>query len=70
MPLTKAASAEYGRQGIRVNCLCPGFIETEIMGASGGSQSFGCQSNGGAVVFDEFESEKADLPVIVASVPV
>jgi NAD(P)-dependent dehydrogenase (short-subunit alcohol dehydrogenase family) len=34
--LTKSASAEYGRQGIRVNCLCPGFIETEIMGASGG----------------------------------
>ena len=35
--LTKSASAEYGRRGIRVNCLCPGFIETEIMGASGGS---------------------------------
>jgi NAD(P)-dependent dehydrogenase (short-subunit alcohol dehydrogenase family) len=34
--LTKSASSEYGRQGIRVNCLCPGFIETEIMGASGG----------------------------------
>ena len=36
--LTKSASAEYGRKGVRVNCLCPGFIETEIMGASGGSQ--------------------------------
>lgn len=35
--LTKSASAEYGRQGIRVNCLCPGFIETEIMGKSGGT---------------------------------
>lgn len=34
--LTKSASSEYGRKGIRVNCLCPGFIETEIMGASGG----------------------------------
>ena len=33
--LTKCASAEYGRQGIRVNAICPGFIETEIMGASG-----------------------------------
>jgi NAD(P)-dependent dehydrogenase (short-subunit alcohol dehydrogenase family) len=36
--LTKSASAEYGRKGIRVNCICPGFIETEIMGASGGSR--------------------------------
>ena len=35
--LTKSASSEYGRRGIRVNCLCPGFIETEIMGASGGA---------------------------------
>lgn len=36
--LTKSASAEYGRKGVRVNCLCPGFIETEIMGASGGER--------------------------------
>jgi NAD(P)-dependent dehydrogenase (short-subunit alcohol dehydrogenase family) len=36
--LTRSASAEYGRKGVRVNCLCPGFIETEIMGASGGAQ--------------------------------
>ena len=33
--LTKSASAEYGRKGVRVNCICPGFIETEIMGAAG-----------------------------------
>jgi NAD(P)-dependent dehydrogenase (short-subunit alcohol dehydrogenase family) len=32
---TKAAAAEYGRQGIRANALCPGFILTEIMGAAG-----------------------------------
>jgi NAD(P)-dependent dehydrogenase (short-subunit alcohol dehydrogenase family) len=35
--LTKSASAEYGHKGIRCNALCPGFIETEIMGASGGA---------------------------------
>jgi NAD(P)-dependent dehydrogenase (short-subunit alcohol dehydrogenase family) len=32
---TKSAAVEHGRNGIRVNALCPGFIMTEIMGASG-----------------------------------
>lgn len=33
--LTKGAAAEYGKHNIRVNCVCPGFIHTEIMGAAG-----------------------------------
>lgn len=36
--LTKAAAVEYGRKGIRANAICPGFILTEIMGASGGER--------------------------------
>jgi NAD(P)-dependent dehydrogenase (short-subunit alcohol dehydrogenase family) len=28
--ITKAAAVEYGGRGIRVNCLCPGFIYTEM----------------------------------------
>jgi 3-oxoacyl-[acyl-carrier protein] reductase len=32
---TKSAAVEYGPQGIRANCLCPGFIHTE-MSAPGG----------------------------------
>ena len=33
--ITKCASIELGPSGIRVNCICPGFILTEIMGAAG-----------------------------------
>jgi NAD(P)-dependent dehydrogenase (short-subunit alcohol dehydrogenase family) len=31
---TKAAAVEYGRKGIRANCLCPGFIHTEMSAGS------------------------------------
>jgi NAD(P)-dependent dehydrogenase (short-subunit alcohol dehydrogenase family) len=33
--LTKAGAIEYGGRRIRVNCVCPGFIHTEGMGAGG-----------------------------------
>ncbi len=33
--LTTVAAVEYGKQNIRVNAVCPGFIHTEIMGATG-----------------------------------
>jgi NAD(P)-dependent dehydrogenase (short-subunit alcohol dehydrogenase family) len=29
--LTRALAAEYGRKGIRINCLCPGGIETPFL---------------------------------------
>jgi NAD(P)-dependent dehydrogenase (short-subunit alcohol dehydrogenase family) len=32
---TRTAAIEYGARGIRVNCVCPGFVHTEIMGAHG-----------------------------------
>jgi NAD(P)-dependent dehydrogenase (short-subunit alcohol dehydrogenase family) len=32
--LTKSAALECAAAGIRVNCVCPGYIKTEIMGAT------------------------------------
>jgi len=29
--LTRALSVEYGRKGVRINCLCPGGIETPLL---------------------------------------
>jgi NAD(P)-dependent dehydrogenase (short-subunit alcohol dehydrogenase family) len=33
---TRTVAHEVGQYGIRVNAICPGYILTEIMGASGG----------------------------------
>jgi NAD(P)-dependent dehydrogenase (short-subunit alcohol dehydrogenase family) len=29
--LTKAAALEYGKQGLRINAVCPGFVQTELI---------------------------------------
>ena len=36
--ITKAAAVEYGAQGIRAICICPGFIETEMSGGPGAAE--------------------------------
>lgn len=37
--LTKTAAVEYARKGIRVNSVCPGWVETPMLGALGGSNA-------------------------------
>lgn len=36
--LTKNMAIDYGRVGIRVNCICPGFIDTPLFNAVMGSE--------------------------------
>jgi len=38
--LTKNMAMDYGRMGIRVNCICPGFIDTPLFRQVIGSEAF------------------------------
>ena len=35
--LTRQAAVEYGSKGIRVNCVCPGFVDTPMLAGAGGN---------------------------------
>jgi NAD(P)-dependent dehydrogenase (short-subunit alcohol dehydrogenase family) len=39
--LTKNMAIDYGRLGVRVNCVCPGFIDTPMFRAVMGSETMG-----------------------------
>ena len=38
--LTKNMAMDYGRMGIRVNCVCPGFIDTPLFRQVVGNENF------------------------------
>ncbi len=64
--LTKSAAAEYGPKGIRANAICPGFILSEIMGASGG-EHFPEMAGKAALKRAGTPSEVAEVAAFLAS---
>ena len=63
---TKSAAVEYGAQGIRVNCLCPGFIHTE-MSAPGGEKLAACMGAKSALGRGGQPEEVAEVAAFLAS---
>jgi len=52
--LTRAMAIDYGKYGIRVNCVCPGDVDTPMLHSE-------CQQLGGAP--DQFMQEAANRPI-------
>ena len=65
--VTKAAALEYGTKGIRVNAICPGFIETEMSGGKGAAERFPALVKGSALQRGGQPEEVAELASFLAS---
>ena len=61
--LTRNLAIDYGRRGIRVNCLCPGLIETSMTAASSSPGSRSCWSR----FVDAHQLGRAGQPAEVAA---
>ena len=65
--ITKAAAVEYGSQGIRAVCICPGFIETEMSGGPGAADRRPELVGGTALKRGGQPEEVAELAAFLAS---
>jgi NAD(P)-dependent dehydrogenase (short-subunit alcohol dehydrogenase family) len=65
--ITKAAAVEYGSQGIRAVCICPGFIETEMSGGPGAAERRPELVGGTALKRGGQPEEVAELAAFLAS---
>ena len=64
---SKTAAVEYGVCGIRVNCLCPGFVETEMSGGKGAAERFPALVQGSCLKRGGQPEEIAELASFLAS---
>jgi NAD(P)-dependent dehydrogenase (short-subunit alcohol dehydrogenase family) len=64
---TKAAAIEYGKQGIRANAICPGFVETEMSGGKGAAERFPALVKGSCLQRGGQPEEIAELASFLAS---
>jgi NAD(P)-dependent dehydrogenase (short-subunit alcohol dehydrogenase family) len=64
---TKAASVEYGTQGVRAIAICPGFIETEMSGGPGAAERFPNLVQGTALKRGGQPEEVAELASFLCS---
>jgi NAD(P)-dependent dehydrogenase (short-subunit alcohol dehydrogenase family) len=60
--MTKVAAVDYGRQNVRVNVICPGFVVTEVLGKAA------LDLPGGAALFEKAALGRAGRPEEVAEV--
>ena len=65
--MTKHAAIEYGKQGIRANAICPGFIETPMSGGKGAAERFPALVGGSALKRAGQPEEVAELASFLAS---
>jgi NAD(P)-dependent dehydrogenase (short-subunit alcohol dehydrogenase family) len=63
--LTKNIAVDYGRQGIRANAICPGFIETQMTAGIFGMEGM---EEVRASVIEEHKLRRMGKPVEIASV--
>ena len=63
--LTKSLTAEWGRYGLRFNCIAPGLIDTPIYGSGEGSEAFKANL-GRNVLFPKRLGDATELASMVA----
>jgi NAD(P)-dependent dehydrogenase (short-subunit alcohol dehydrogenase family) len=63
--LTKNVAIDYGRQGIRANAICPGFIDTPMTAGIWGMEGMGATKD---AIIDEHKLRRWGQPEEIASV--